>query len=107
MSGWRMQEFLCEKHGRFESLERAPVPESVPCPTCARAAPAVISAVASKTCWASAGPKGKPDPAPRPTATDTIPLGEGQTYNEWKANRRKVWRDHDRKKRRDRGAPIR
>lgn len=98
-------EFSCPACGRFESLVHRPAPPSVK-HDCGEVAGRAISAVKSKTCWASAATRGKPDPAPRPTATDTIPLGEGMPRRDWKEARRKVWRDHDRIKRRAKGAPV-
>ncbi len=106
MSGWFMGEYLCPACGRVESLERRPPPPAIACPSCGKRSTACVSAVASKTCWASAGTQGKPEPPPRPTATNFIPLGEGQKKSEWQAQRKKVWRDHDHARRRAKGAPI-
>lgn len=106
MSGWRLQEYLCPRHGRFESLEHAPPPSESACPRCAKAAPSVISATHYKTCWASAGTQGKPEPPPAPTATNTEKLGEGMKYQDWRAERKAMWREHDRKRRRSKGLPL-
>lgn len=98
-----MAEFECPACGRVESLERRPAPGAVECPDCGARATSCISAPKTKTCWASAGTMGKPEPPPRPTATNTIPLGEGMRHSEWKAQRQRVWRDHDFSKRKSKG----
>jgi hypothetical protein len=45
--------------------------------------------------------QGKREAKPHRMSMDTRSMGEGQTYGEWKAGRRKMWREHDEKKRRD------
>jgi hypothetical protein len=104
-------DYLCPAGHRSDSLEERAEPGQpqppIPCPTCGKPASVTISATHHKTCWASAGTRGKPEPMPCPTATDTSALGEGQSFKEWTAGRQKnVWAPRDRKKRRDRGAPL-
>lgn len=104
---WFLIEYICVAGHRSESLEeRARPSRIIPCETCNTPAVRCISAVKSRTVWACAGAKGKPDPAPCPTATNTIPMGEGQSRKAWKADRAKIWRDYDRARRRAKGAPV-
>ncbi len=100
-------EYVCDGGHRTESLEKRAKPaKTIACETCGAKAVRGISAVKHKTCWAAAGAKGLPEQPPSPTATNAIPYAEGMPRRQWKAERAKIWRDHDRKKRRARGAPI-
>lgn len=101
-------EYVCRLGHRTESLERrSAVSRSVPCGDCGGRARRCISPVRYKRVWGSAANRGKSDPPPVPTAMDSVTaMGEGQTADEWRAGRAKVWAEADRKKRRKAGAPI-
>ena len=47
--------------------------------------------------------QGKSDPKPHKMSMDLREVGEGRSLNDWKKERRKMWRDHDYKKRKDEG----
>lgn len=96
-----MQEYECPEHGRFESLERRPAPRLLPCPECALASDACISAAHTMTCYATVT-TGKPETKPGPLALDTLPLGEGMPAAEFRKKRRAMWQAHDRKVRKER-----
>lgn len=102
-----MLEYVCPSGHRTERLvKRSRPPRSVPCESCGGKAKRCISAVRHKTVWGSAANRGKSDPPPCPTAMDTRSIAEGQSVDEWRAGRQKVWQEHDRKKRRAKGAPV-
>lgn len=101
---YRSQEYVCEAGHRTESLERrSRVRRSIPCEVCGETAVRCISAPKTRTVWASAATQGRPEPPPSPLATNTEAIGEGQSVREWRKQRAKVWREHDRKKRIDKG----
>ncbi len=83
MSGWRLQEYLCEScDRRWESLERAAeLPESLPC-ECGGEGARAISAVREKRVLAWAVSQGKTETPP--WAFDTRALAEGMPEAEWR-----------------------
>lgn len=102
-------EYICPEHGRFEALvEREPngdAPDVAPCPghlrrysddeivdsePCALVAPYTISAPFGKVkAWEVVrGGWQKPE---RKTFLDTRKLGEGQSMEEFRADRKAVW----------------
>lgn len=81
-------EYLCPQHGRFESLEQRPPPDDKPCPSCFRPAPWCISAPYGRVKLASATSHGYE--APPPGVLDTRAIGDGQSVEEWKADRAKI-----------------
>lgn len=121
-----IHDFLCPIHGRFEALAESDS-DSALCPhpsaigpysigpvngaegprqhfrTCAQVSPWTPSPVAGRVELVSAVSRGKWEPPPSKLATDTRPLMEGQKYSEWRKDRKKVWRDHDHKARKERG----
>lgn len=81
-------EYLCEEHGRFESIEERPPPDDKPCPTCFGPAPWCISAPLGTVKRASAT-QGRYEPPPV-GYLDTRALGDGMPLDEWRDERAKV-----------------
>jgi hypothetical protein len=93
-----MLEFLCEEHGRFESLElRATAPDAAPCPECGASSPWCISSPLPKPQYGAVS-QGKVSKAPVPLALDTEPLANGMSMRDWKKRRKALW-DNERIKR--------
>lgn len=90
-------EYLCTEHGRFDMmLERTAngyAPDHAHCKTCGLLSEWTISAPLGRVRLAETT-RGKVEAAPTPYHLDTRELGEGMPLKEWKAKRRKVWRDH-------------
>lgn len=86
-------EYLCDTHGRFvASVSRADCPDSVQCPTCGLGSPwSPSSSPAVHTQFVVTASRGKNDPKPTPQSMDTRPLAEGQSYTEWRKERKKMW----------------
>lgn len=89
------REYVCPEHGPFEmvvALATSSTPQ--PCPVCSmpseRGLDANIVARSSLVSFA----RGKGDEPP-PYATTTAALADGMPLSEWKANRRKLWKDRD------------
>lgn len=78
-----------------EALESRPAPSSRPCPECGGDAVRVFCAPKVRTVWGYAASMGKSQDPP-PGAFDTRALAEGQSYREWRAERRKGRRDEAR-----------
>lgn len=108
-----LSDFICPLHGRFEALADRDA-DSAPCPMprqlpgmpshpCGLTSPWTPSPVAGRVELVSAVSRGKWEPPPSKLATNTRPLMEGQSYGEWRADRKKVWRDFDHKQRKERG----
>lgn len=86
-------EYLCEEDGRFDSIEeRANQPPALPCPRCSALCPKVLSAPKFKPDY-GAMHRGKSDGPPSKIAMDTRAIADGQSVSEWKAERKKLWRD--------------
>jgi hypothetical protein len=101
-------EYLCPKHGRFDELvdrdangdppaRRICGAEMVdeyfpgdPPALCARVAEFVMSAPIGRVKRGEAGVQGKYEPPPHSGYMDTRALGEGQSLDEWRADRAKV-----------------
>lgn len=113
-----LSDFICPIHGRFEALadrdaDSAPCPADMPIAVdghitrfsspCEFPSPWTPSPVAGRVELVSAVSRGKWEPPPSKLATNTRPLMEGQKYSEWRKERKKVWRDHDWKQRKERG----
>lgn len=125
-----LADFRCPVHGVFEQIADRDADE-VPCPVieqdnmvttavdadagtievadlfsqgrpCGLPSPWSPSAVFGRMQEVTAT-RGKSDPKPHPMAMDTMELGEGRSYNDWKKERRKRWREHDYKRRKDEG----
>lgn len=94
-----LADFLCPEHGRFELL--SDVADEVPCPTCGVSSPWAPSPVFGRVQLVTAT-RGKYEKPPTPQHLDTFALGEGQRYSEWRAERKKMWRDHDYRIRKER-----
>lgn len=94
-----LADFRCPVHGVFEMLVDANA-DSAACP-CGAASPWTPSPVAGRVrlVEVTRGPVEKP-PTPRHYNTET--LGEGQRYSEWRAARKAMWREVDRKERKER-----
>lgn len=111
-----LADFICPIHGRFEAMVD-PDAEFAPCPApyepvtvglpkflaCGEPSPWSPSPIAVHTAFVVSATRGKSDPPPHKLATDTRALGEGQSYSEWRAQRKKLWRDHDYRVRKERG----
>lgn len=121
-----LSDFRCPVHGVFETLADADA-ETMPCPhlrgfqptlsesenliaekllgleRCDIPSPWSPSPVFGQVQLVSAV-TGKWEKPPTPQHCDVMTtLGEGQRYGEWRAGRKKMWRDHDYKRRKDRG----
>lgn len=86
--------YTCEEHGPFDAeVQREPngdTPDEVPCVECSAPATWTPSAVMGKVkAWEVV--RGKYEKPERPTYLDTRELGEGQSYDDFKAKRAKVW----------------
>lgn len=84
---WLLVEFACDCGNRYESLEpRGNVACWQPCP-CGGKAERAISAVKSKTVWASVS-QGKSDSPPTPMDCDTRAIADGQGVGAWRRGRK-------------------
>lgn len=90
-----LSDFLCPVHGPFEALAPSSA-DTAPCPECGFDSPWLPSPVSGRVVRGAVS-QGKSDPPPFAHATDTRAIGEGQSVDEWKAERRKMWQS----KRRD------
>jgi hypothetical protein len=107
-----LADFCCPVHGVFEAMAEGDADES-PCPHvdrpaeqvgvhCGRLSPWSPSPVFGRVQLVTAT-TGRWDKAPTPQHLDTLTtLGAGQRFGEWKADRRKMWREHDWKRRKER-----
>lgn len=86
--GLVLADFRCAEHGVFEATAARDA-DVAPCPTCGASAPWSPSVVMGRVAEVSAV-QGKHAPKPHRYAMDTRPLGEGQTYKEWRAERKKI-----------------
>lgn len=66
---WRLVEYECECCGRFEQLERTPVPEGSLCPGCGRTSGLLISAPHVKQWAVSVTRGGVEEPPPGALST--------------------------------------
>ena len=92
-----------EHNGEYVVGYSAPGPVQLVDVRCAQVSPWTPSPVAGRVELVSAVSRGKWEPPPMPTATNTRGLMEGQNYGEWRKERKKVWRDHDYRVRKERG----
>lgn len=92
---WRLIEFECPSHGRFEELlpRGESAASSYLCPSCQADSPRVISAPKVGTVWGYAASRGKYEPPPHPGVLATKSLSEGESYQSWKTKRRAYRRD--------------
>lgn len=106
--GYIAREYLCRRCGdRIESLEeRGRERVDIPCP-CGAVADPCISAVAYRVQQATVT-RGKWDPPPAPTAMDaTQSVGAGQSLQAWRKERKRMWQEKKRAKRRQRAEFLR
>lgn len=96
----KQREYVCDHCGRFEELVPDPPPDSIACPECLQQANRVTSAPPVHTQFAISVSRG-PSVKPPKGSPDFMKLGEGQSRKEWKAERKKFWRDHDYKRRKE------
>lgn len=88
---WRLIEFECPDHGRFEELlprSEAALTSSHGCPSCGAVSDRIISAPKAGTVWGAAVSRGKSDPRPNPGVLNTESLADGRKYSDWKKERR-------------------
>lgn len=88
---WRLLEFHCDQHGRFETLlprSQAESTSSLECPSCSSVCERVLSAPKIHTVWGAAANRGSYEPPPNPGYLSTRALAEGQSYSDWKKARR-------------------
>jgi len=84
-------DYLCAEHGPFESFERRPAPEHLPCPDCGAASERMMSAPLLKTTWAVAATTGKSDPPP-PSVMNTELIADGH-WDKYHNSRQRYWQD--------------
>lgn len=94
--------YTCEEHGEFDAEvrreENGDAPDSIPCDVCS--APSTWTPSASVACRVRRvevvrGGWEKPE---RKTYLDTRKLGEGQSVNEFNAERKKIWNEQRHKR---------
>lgn len=85
----KLQDFECESCGPVEVM--APICDVTKCPGCGGWAEWRISAPAVHTRFVVTASHGKNDAKPTPQSMDTRPLAEGQSYTEWRKERKKMW----------------
>ncbi len=87
------RDFLCDECGPFSAIVEDRDAETHPCPDCSKPAPIADSPVMGRVRLIEAV-KGRWEKPERKTWLDTRNLGEGQSAEEFRAERKKVWRDH-------------
>lgn len=112
-----LADFCCPVHGVFEALadadaEVAPCPVEIPIAVdgvrtrfsapCEFPSPWSPSPVAGRVELVTAT-RGKWTPPPTRQHMDTTPMMEGQSYADWRKDRRAMWREHDHAARKGRG----
>ncbi len=115
--GLMLAEYACPDHGRIAELverdEQGDPPGTRHCSAvigwtsdadevrCGHIAEYAISAPAVHTQFVVSATQGKSAPKPHRMSMDTRPLGEGQHFNAWKKERKKLWEEkrHERVKR--------
>lgn len=104
-----LADFTCPEHGVFEALADRDA-DAVKCPlrsyaddsVCGASSPWSPSPVFGRMQEVSAV-QGKSSPKPHKMAMDLREVGEGRSLNDWKKERRKMWREHDYAKRKAEG----
>ncbi|HEY4056667.1 MAG TPA: hypothetical protein VGM39_08660 [Kofleriaceae bacterium] len=95
-------DYECAEHGRFDLVverdDAGDIPELAPCDICEAPSERRFGAPPVHTQFVVSATQGKSDPRPHPNAMNTMALGEGQSQNEWRKERKKVW-EAERKKR--------
>lgn len=91
------REYLCLEHGTFDVLAD-PRSTCHPCPECDATCDRAMSAPAVHTQFAVSASRGANDAKPHAMTMDTRPLAEGMPLKEWKAARKKLWAEQDRKR---------
>ena len=87
-------EFECPEHGVFEALCHRDADTHL-CPACGAVSDWRISAPMSGRPAFISARRGKNEEKPFPTAMDTEALADGMPMHEWKAQREKIWNDHE------------
>jgi hypothetical protein len=85
-TGLIVAEYSCSECGVFESTVERPAPDELDCVTCGQTATWCMSAPTGRVKRGSAT-QGKYEPPPR-GYMDTRALGEGQSLEDWRADRR-------------------
>jgi hypothetical protein len=99
--GLVLADFRCPEHSVFEALADRDA-DAIACPACGASSPWSPAAVFGRVQLVSAV-QGKAAPKPHKMSLDLRDVGEGRSLNDWKKERRKAWRDHDYKRRKDKG----
>lgn len=99
--GYVSREFDCADHGIFDTLVQRGIDEPQPCPICGAPAEVTISAPPVHTKFVVTATTGRNEAKPHYAAMDTRSLGEGQSFDDWKAGRRRMWAEHRRKQLKD------
>jgi hypothetical protein len=81
-------EYSCPECGEFEATVPRPAPDESDCPTCGATSTWCMSAPIGRVKRGSAS-QGKYEPPPR-GYMDTRNLGEGQSLEDWRADRRRA-----------------
>ena len=100
-----VREYGCPEHGPFDlTVDLSTSSQPRPCPTCGSLSERTLNANIHTRIDHLSFVRGKSAEKPTPLAMDTRPLAEGMPLKEWKARRRKLWRDHDRSVAKQKGA---
>ncbi len=86
------RDFLCDECGPFSAIVEDRDAETHPCPDCSKPAPIADSPVMGRVRLIEAV-KGRWEKPAKATYLDTRDLGEGQDVDDFRAKRRKLWRD--------------
>jgi len=100
------REYACTAHGAFElDVDLATSADPRPCPTCGAPSERTLEqSVVTRIALCVDSGTGKSDPPPSPMALNTRKMFEqGQTATSLMRERRKMWRDHDRARAKQRG----
>lgn len=100
------REYACEQHGAFELVvDLATSRDPRPCPTCAAPSERTLTSnILNRMALSVESGTGKSDPPPSPLAFNTRAMYEkGQTVSEFRADRRKLHRDRERARAKQKG----
>lgn len=98
------RQYACDDHGPFDLVvDLATSRQPRPCPTCAAPCERTIEGNILTRVNPLSFVRGKSDKPDHPMAPQTELLAEGMPAKEYRAMRRRKWKDWDRKRAKDRG----